>query len=82
MKVTITIDKTHIVGFCSNATLYHSRFILEGVAEASPTFLRDAQVLPKLLNYEEYCRRNSATEELDSPTVSALWRAIAEVKQR
>jgi hypothetical protein len=28
---------------------YHSRFILEGVAEASQIFLRDAHVLPKLL---------------------------------
>jgi hypothetical protein len=27
---------------------YHSRFILEGVAEASQIFLRDAHVLPKL----------------------------------
>jgi hypothetical protein len=31
---------------------YHSRFILEGVAEASQIFLREAHVLPKLLSYE------------------------------
>jgi hypothetical protein len=31
---------------------YHSRFIHEGVAETSQKFLRDAQVLPKLFNYE------------------------------
>jgi hypothetical protein len=30
---------------------YHSRFIPEGVAEASQIFLRDAHVLPKLLRY-------------------------------
>jgi hypothetical protein len=34
---------------------YHSRFIPEGVAEASQIFLRDAHVLPKLVSYEEYC---------------------------
>jgi hypothetical protein len=33
---------------------YHSRFILDGVAEASRVFLRDAHVLPKRLSYEEY----------------------------
>jgi hypothetical protein len=32
---------------------YLSRFIPEGVAEASQTFLRDAHVLPKLVNYED-----------------------------
>jgi hypothetical protein len=37
---------------------YHSRFILEGVAEASQIFLRDAHVLPKLVSYEIYCRRD------------------------
>jgi hypothetical protein len=35
---------------------YHSRFIPEGVAEASQILLRDAHVLPKLLSCEEYCR--------------------------
>jgi hypothetical protein len=37
---------------------YHSRFIPEGVAEESQIFLQDAHVLPKLLIYEEYCRRD------------------------
>jgi hypothetical protein len=37
---------------------YHSRFISEGVAEASQIFHRDAHVLPKLLSFEEYCRRD------------------------
>jgi hypothetical protein len=37
---------------------YHSRFIPEGVAEASQIFLLDAHVLTKLLRYEEYCRRD------------------------
>jgi hypothetical protein len=31
---------------------YHSRFIPEGVAEASQIFLRDAHVLPQLFSYE------------------------------
>jgi hypothetical protein len=31
-------------------TTYHSRFIPERVAEACQVFLRDAHVLPKLLN--------------------------------
>jgi hypothetical protein len=33
-----------------------SHLIPEEVVEASQIFLRDAHVLPKLLNYEEYCR--------------------------
>jgi hypothetical protein len=36
----------------------HSRFIPEGVAEASQILLRDAHVLPKLLGCVEYCRRD------------------------
>jgi hypothetical protein len=39
---------------------YHSRLIPEGVTEASQIFLRDAHVLPKLISYEEYCRRDSS----------------------
>jgi hypothetical protein len=37
---------------------YHSRFIPEGVAEESQIFLRDTHVLPKLVSYEEHCRRD------------------------
>jgi hypothetical protein len=37
---------------------YHSRFIPEGVTGASRIFLSDVHVLPKLLSYEEYCRRD------------------------
>jgi hypothetical protein len=37
---------------------YHSRFIPEGVAEVSQIFLRDTHVLPKLVRYEEHCRRD------------------------
>jgi hypothetical protein len=36
---------------------YHSRFIPEGVAELSQIFPRDTHVLPKLVSYEERCRR-------------------------
>jgi hypothetical protein len=32
-----------------NIHIYHSRFIPEGVAEASQIFLRDAYVLPKAM---------------------------------
>jgi hypothetical protein len=42
----------------TNIHTYHSRFIPERVAEASQIFLRDAHVLPKLLSYKEYCRRD------------------------
>jgi hypothetical protein len=38
--------------------IYHSRFIPEGVAEASQIFFRGALVIPKLLSYVEYCRRD------------------------
>jgi hypothetical protein len=31
---------------------YHSRFIPEGVAEASQVFFQDAQALPKLFSYK------------------------------
>jgi hypothetical protein len=37
---------------------YHSRFIPEGVAEVSQILLRDTHVLPKLVSYEEHCRRH------------------------
>jgi hypothetical protein len=37
---------------------YRSRFIPEGVAEAFQIFLRDTHVLPKLVSYEEQCRRD------------------------
>jgi hypothetical protein len=37
---------------------YHSRFIPEGLAEASQMFFRDAHILTKLLSYEEYYRRD------------------------
>jgi hypothetical protein len=46
--------KTHENGL----NTYHSRFIPKGVAEASQIFLRDTHVLPKLVSYEEHCRRD------------------------
>jgi hypothetical protein len=46
------------VRFPQRIHTYHSRFIPKGVAGASQIFLRDAHVLPKLLSYEEYCRRD------------------------
>jgi hypothetical protein len=38
--------------------ILYSRFIPEGIADASQIFLRDAHVLPKLLSYEERCKRD------------------------
>jgi hypothetical protein len=38
--------------FMARLSIYHSRFIPVGVAEASQIFLRDVHVLPKLLSYE------------------------------
>jgi hypothetical protein len=37
---------------------YQSRFSPEGIAKASQIFLRDVHVLPKLLSYLEYYRRD------------------------
>jgi hypothetical protein len=37
---------------------YHSHTIIEGVAEVSQIFLREIHVLPKLVSYEEHCRRD------------------------
>jgi hypothetical protein len=42
----------------TNLYTYHFRSIPEGVAEASQILLQDAHVLPKLLSYEELCRRD------------------------
>jgi hypothetical protein len=47
--VTLHLTKLHT---------YHSRFIPEGVAEVSQIFLRGTHVLPKLISYEEHCRRD------------------------
>jgi hypothetical protein len=37
---------------------YHLRFISEGVAEVFQIILQDTHVLPKLVSYEEHCRRD------------------------
>jgi hypothetical protein len=52
--------KPELLPFLCNTYIhtYHSRFIPEGVEEASQIFLREAHVLPKLLSYEKYCRRD------------------------
>jgi hypothetical protein len=42
----------------SGVHTYHSRLIPEGVAEVSQIFLRDTHVLPKLVSYQEHCRRD------------------------
>jgi hypothetical protein len=52
-----------IIAHCTDKQLiyihtYPSRFIPEGVVEVSQIFLRDAHALPKLVSYEEHCRRD------------------------
>jgi hypothetical protein len=42
-----------VLGFLHILHIFLSRFIPEGVAEASQIFLGDADVLPKLVSYEE-----------------------------
>jgi hypothetical protein len=37
---------------------HHSQFIPEEVAETSQMFLRDTRIIPKLLSYEKYFRRD------------------------
>jgi hypothetical protein len=39
----------YLLGYYTYIHIYHSRFLPEGVAEASQIFLRDAHVLPKYL---------------------------------
>jgi hypothetical protein len=46
----------HIINI--NIYTYLSLFIPKGIAEASQIILRNANVLPKLLSNEEYCRRD------------------------
>jgi hypothetical protein len=46
---TYHLSRLHFINYIHT---YHSRFIPEGVAEASQIFLRDAHVLLKLLSYE------------------------------
>jgi hypothetical protein len=44
--------------FRQHTLTYHSRFIPEGVSEESQILFRDNHVLPILLSYEKYCRRD------------------------
>jgi hypothetical protein len=53
---------------------YHSRFIPEGVAEVSQIFLRDTHVLPKLVSYEEHCRRNFEIETMSYYVINYVLR--------
>jgi hypothetical protein len=53
MNSTELVDK--IITYIN---IYHSRFIPGGVAGGSQMFLRDTHVLPKLVSYEEHCRRD------------------------
>jgi hypothetical protein len=52
---------------------FHSRFIPERVVEASQIFLRDTYVFPKLLGYDEYCRRDRWKDhQLRSQSISRV----------
>jgi hypothetical protein len=55
---TDQITQTFLSSFLTYIHTYHSRFIPEGVAEVSQIFLRGTHVLPKLVSYEEHCRRD------------------------
>jgi hypothetical protein len=44
------------IGIHTYIHTYHSRFIPEGVAEASQIFFQDAHLAPKLFSYEKYCK--------------------------
>jgi muramidase (phage lysozyme) len=63
-KVTTSMENRRVVTYYIyyyyyiHTYTYHSRFIPEGVAEVSQIFLRDTYVLPKLVSYEEHCRRD------------------------
>jgi hypothetical protein len=56
--IIITEYYTYIHTYHVCMHTYHSRFFPEGVAEVSQIFLRDTHVLPKLVSYEEHCRRD------------------------
>jgi hypothetical protein len=48
----------------------HSRFIPEGLA-VSQIFFRDTHVLPKLVSYEEHCRREGG--KLIAVLLQSIW---------
>jgi hypothetical protein len=56
MRNTYTWQVVNPSPSITKSTTYHSRFIRKGVAEVSQIF--HANVLLKLLSYEEYCRRD------------------------
>jgi hypothetical protein len=54
----ISIDTNLLQIYYIGISTLYSHFILEGVAEVTQIFLRDTHVLPKLVSYEEHCRRD------------------------
>jgi hypothetical protein len=58
MRLFVNVCMYVCTYFVRGIHTYHSRFIPEGVAEVSQIFLRDTHVLPKLVSYEEHCRRD------------------------
>jgi hypothetical protein len=52
------VSKALVLLYSSTNNTYHSRFIPERVAEGIQIFLRYTHVLPKLVSYEEHCRRD------------------------
>jgi hypothetical protein len=49
-------NKYYLVNFNVNKHTYIP--LPEGVAEVSQIFFRDTHILPKLISYEEHCRRD------------------------
>jgi hypothetical protein len=60
IKFTIKIDFSNLPRYWSKETIWTYMLMLypEWIAESSQIWLRDSHVLPKLLSYEEYCRRS------------------------
>jgi hypothetical protein len=74
---TPTENGHDVMYVCNGQTLgllhiYNPRFIHEGVAGASPIFLRHAHVLQKLLSYEEYYRSGGKSIAVWSQSISGV----------
>jgi hypothetical protein len=52
--------------------IFHSSVITKRVAEASQISLQDANVLQKILSYEEYCRRGVVSPSQSTSGVCAI----------
>jgi hypothetical protein len=66
MSIILLVKNKNISGHCTYGqmapfyinTYIHTHFVPGGIAEVSQIHLRDTYVLPKLVSYEEHCRRD------------------------